>query len=761
MNQRLISLGLWHTLAALAASDPGVPVAARRYLAGYLRSSDPWACAARGAAPPDPGADETSGQQRPPVNFGMDVPAEPTLLEALRRARTVGAAGVVSPASLAYAVAEVDGELFFDELAAAVDGVEPGASEASTQGERAGSGDPGRCREVSSLPDPDAGRYAPSSGHRLAFSVDGSSVTVDLPDMPPPADETVVVGRGPEVDHLRRVLGKFFRHNAIVTGPRGVGKSAFMREFVRATLERGLPGAEGRADVRAVWAPVAEMMQSEAEAVPTEPGAVEPFPVPLSVVVDFVLTGPHALVVFDSVDDYYSQVARLAHLDADRTTRYVAAVAEDSYRIWYSDEDRLLQTADVLRLPPANEHELAQILRQHAERVVVQHSVDLDADRLTLVIDSLVRVIRNQPDIRVYMDALDHLIAVHPEALASRSSGELDAAIRTALANREVLDTGTTGQGAVLRATELRDELSRRVIGQEAAVSAVANVVTLCRNRLDLRPFRADGVFLFVGPSGVGKTELARALAIVLNGSEDGLMRLDMSEFTHESTVNRLIGSPPGYLGSDEPSILGQMVGRNPKGVLLLDEFEKAHPMVHRFFLQIFDVGRFSDNRGKVYLMSDVTIIATSNVGNADAAPSIGFASTSREEPAQIPWADLKRVFPVELLNRFDEIVPFRHLSRDVCRDIVVSILMPQATSRAEARLGSRIEVHERVVDALIDRGYDPAFGLRNIQRTLERLVIMPAIEAHGGAASIGKLVVDWRDGRTVVRAEQTGKEGS
>ncbi len=282
------------------------------------------------------------------------------------------------------------------------------------------------------------------------------------------------------------------------------------------------------------------------------------------------------------------------------------------------------------------------------------------------------------------------------------------------------------------RLMAMEEALKKRIVGQDAAVSAVARAVR--RSRVGLKePGRPVGSFLFLGPTGVGKTELCRALAQVLFGDETAMIRLDMSEYMEKQAVSKLIGSPPGYVGYDEGGQLTEKVRRRPYSVVLLDEIEKADEDVWSLLLQVLEDGRLTDAKGRTADFRNCVIVMTSNIGAksiTDRAP-LGFLETSEsaeQENARIEkavLAELRRTFRPEFLNRIDETVVFRQLEKDqvIC---VAEKLLGQIGQRLE-ELGIGMECSPQAVELLAERGYDRAYGARPLRRVIRGLVEDPA----------------------------------
>jgi ATP-dependent Clp protease ATP-binding subunit ClpC len=277
----------------------------------------------------------------------------------------------------------------------------------------------------------------------------------------------------------------------------------------------------------------------------------------------------------------------------------------------------------------------------------------------------------------------------------------------------------------------MEEELHRRIVGQEQAVRAVSQAIR--RTRAGLKdPKRPSGSFIFLGPSGVGKTELAKTLAEFLFGDEHALIQLDMSEYMEKHTVSRLVGSPPGYVGYDEGGQLTEAVRRKPFSVVLFDEIEKAHPDVFNALLQILEDGRLTDAQGRTVDFKNTVIIMTSNLGTADLRrASIGFAKADEtvtyEKMKEKVTEELKRHFRPEFLNRIDEVIVFAELTRDEVKAIV-DLLIRRVAQQLEHQ-GIGLELTDAAKDLLARKGYDPTLGARPLRRAIQRLVEDPLSE--------------------------------
>jgi len=280
------------------------------------------------------------------------------------------------------------------------------------------------------------------------------------------------------------------------------------------------------------------------------------------------------------------------------------------------------------------------------------------------------------------------------------------------------------------RLIRMEEELHKRVIGQEEAIVAVSKSIRRARAGIK-DPKRPTGSFIFLGPSGVGKTELARTLAEFLFGDEDALIQVDMSEYMEKHSVSRLVGSPPGYIGYDEGGQLTEAVRRKPYSVVLMDEIEKAHPDVFNILLQILEEGKLTDAQGRRVDFRNTIVIMTSNIGAGSISKnqSFGFSvgdesGLSYEEMKSRVMGELKKVFRPELLNRIDEIIVFHKLSKDEIKTIIDLMLKRLREQMATHEVA--VELTEEAKELLVDKGYDPAMGARPLRRAIQRFIEDP-----------------------------------
>ena len=311
------------------------------------------------------------------------------------------------------------------------------------------------------------------------------------------------------------------------------------------------------------------------------------------------------------------------------------------------------------------------------------------------------------------------------------------------------------------RLLDLEEVLHEKVVGQEQAVEAVSNAVR--RARVGLKdPKKPVGTFIFVGPTGVGKTYLAKALAETLFGDEESMIRIDMSEYMEKHSVSRLVGSPPGYVGYDEGGQLTEAVRRKPYSVVLFDEIEKAHPDVFNILLQILDDGRLTDSKGRTVDFKNTVIIMTSNVGATTIKKQnvLGFSIGTQEDKEEYEkmkesiMEELKRTFRPEFLNRIDEVIVFHSLKEEDVRKIV-SIMIKDLEKRMK-KLNINIKVTDKIIDHISREGFDPVYGARPLERTITKMIEDQLAEEilKGKVSKEDNILIDFKDDKLIFDKE-------
>ncbi len=556
-----------------------------------------------------------------------------------------------------------------------------------------------------------------------------------------------LIGRRAEMLKITQVLLQSRKNNLILVGEPGVGKTGIVEGFAQLLAEGKLPNALGRPAV-------IEISLTSLVAGTKYRGEFEER---LEAVVREASLGPKPILFIDEIHLLLGAGSASGSMDAANilkpalargAIRVIGATTIREYRQTIEKDGALERRFQAVRIEEPSVDEAVAILLALRPRLEAHHGVVLEEAALRAAVEWSIRYL---PDFRLPDKALDLVDQACAAArfqtftpgkrAASTAIGRDE--IAAAVAARCGIPVGTLTADDGVRLMALEGELGKRVMGQPEAISAVAEAVRLARAGLK-KANRPVGVFLFVGPSGTGKTELAKALAENLFHDERRLIRFDMSEFMEEHSVAKLIGSPPGYVGHDEGGQLSDAIRTHPYSVVLFDEIEKAHPRVLDLFLQIFDEGTLTDAQGRKCDFRESVIILTSNLGTGGTAPKpfIGFAVGKEEHKqdacAPVQEAIRKHLRP-ELVNRLTKVVHFKPLGIETAREILGK-LMIDFNKRLTDR-GVTVELDESVKGLILADGFSEEYGARNLERVVDRMLGTLIAEALLG----GEITTDTR----------------
>lgn len=568
-----------------------------------------------------------------------------------------------------------------------------------------------------------------------------------------------VVGREREISRVIQILSRRTKNNPVLVGEPGVGKTAVAEGLARRVARGEVP--DTLKNRRIVTLDLASMLAGTKYRGDFEDR--------VKCIIKEVQRAGDVIVFIDELHTIVGAGSAEGAIDAANILKpalgrgeiqVIGATTPEEYRKHIEKDAALERRFQPVDVPEPDEACCVRMLRALRGSLETHHGLQITDEAISAAVRLSVRYIcdRFLPDKAI--DLLDEA--------ASHVRLESDPQARQTVEASDVADVVSAWTGVPAsaisepeseRLLRLEEALHRRVIGQDEAVSAVARAIR--RGRVGLSdPRRPMGSFIFLGPTGVGKTELCRALAEAVYGDRDALIRLDMSEYMEKHAVSKLIGSPPGYVGYGEGGQLTERVRRRPWSVVLFDEIEKAHEDVYNLLLQIMEDGRLTDSAGRRADFRSTIVVMTSNIGAkaiTEDRPALGFSGAPRDGDGAVKeavMAELRRTFRPEFLNRVDGTIVFRRLSREDVRQIARG--MTEAVCGRMRELGVELRVTDEALDLLAERGFDPAYGARPLRRQISALLEDPAADAilTGRAAPGDRLIATACGGEIVLEKE-------
>ena len=564
-----------------------------------------------------------------------------------------------------------------------------------------------------------------------------------------------VVGREREISRVIQILSRRTKNNPVLVGEPGVGKTAVAEALARRVARGEVP--DTLKNRRIVTLDLASMLAGTKYRGDFEDR--------VKCIIKEVQRAGDVIVFIDELHTIVGAGSAEGAIDAANILKpalgrgeiqVIGATTPEEYRKHIEKDAALERRFQPVNVPEPDSECCERMLCALRGSLEAHHGLKITDEAITAAVRLSTRYIcdRYLPDKAI--DLLDEAASrVRVEGSAARSRVEATDVADVVSAWTGVPASSIT-QSESERLLHLEEALHRRVVGQDEAVSAVARAIR--RGRVGLSdPRRPLGSFLFLGPTGVGKTELCRALAEAVYGDEDALIRFDMSEYMEKHAVSKLIGSPPGYVGYGEGGQLTERVRRRPWSVVLFDEIEKAHEDVYNLLLQIMEDGRLTDSEGRRADFRSTIVVMTSNVGAkaiTENRPALGFSASARDGDGAVREAvmsELRQTFRPEFLNRVDDAIVFRRLTPEDVRRIARG--MTGAVCERMRALGVQLEVADAALNLLAERGFDPAYGARPLRRCICTDLEDPAADALlNGTVSPGDLLVaDARDGKLVL----------
>jgi ATP-dependent Clp protease ATP-binding subunit ClpA len=540
--------------------------------------------------------------------------------------------------------------------------------------------------------------------------------------------------RDGELSTLAEILCCLRKRNALVTGEPGVGKSALILELARRIMAEEV--APDLLDKRIYQLNVAALVAGARFRGQYEERLLD--------LVAALRGKAEAILYIDDIHTFFNSSSnRSGNLDASHVFKPALALGEiqmigvtsnEHYRLNLVSDPAIQRSFQLVRLNEPDDEQARLMLAVAVRDLENYHDVAIPTEAVNTALELSKVFIRDRalPDKAIGL--LDHACVLARENPADTSgaprAGVGRGEIVQAVAKRTSVPAEKIAAHAALRFLQLETVLKEQIIGQDKALETVGRVLRVSRMKLQLKPERPDGVFLFAGPTGVGKTELALALTEFLFGDREKMLRIDMSEFMEHISTSKLIGIAPGYVGYNDKNQLTDKVRQEPYCLVLLDEIEKASPQVLNLFLQVFDTGRLTDSKGNTVYFDHTVFVLTSNLGTELYGRSqVGYGSGRKRMPAEVSRVEMMRAIksylPPEFINRLDALVFFNPLGEEEMAAIL-DLHVNAVKERVWREYRVALELDETARQTLLERGFDPEFGARELHRTLRRLLLDP-----------------------------------
>ncbi|MBO4625464.1 MAG: ATP-dependent Clp protease ATP-binding subunit [Bacteroidales bacterium] len=540
-----------------------------------------------------------------------------------------------------------------------------------------------------------------------------------------------VVGRDSEISRVIEILGRRKKNNPMLIGEPGVGKSAIVEGIAQKIAHGDMSAALAKKRI----------LSLDIASVVAGTKYRGDFEKRLKTIIKEASENPDLILFIDEFHTIVGAGGASGSLDAANMLKPALARGEfqcigattlDEFTKIVEKDGALDRRFQKIVVEPTGVQQSIEILRQLRPKYEEFHGLKYSDEAVEAAVRLTDRYITDKSLPDKAIDAFDEAGSMVRLSTGKKNNEVSAEDIATVVSKMTGIPVNKVAESEGNRIVKMRTRLKGRIIGQDEAIETVVRAIQ--RNRAGLKdPNRPIGTFLFFGPTGVGKTQLARSLAEYLFDSEENLIRIDMSEYMEKFSVSRLIGAPPGYVGYEEGGQLSERVRRKPYAVVLLDEIEKAHPDIFNLLLQVMDEGRLTDSNGRTVDFKNTIVIMTSNVGSRevqDYGSGIGFATAGKKvevDRRSVVEKAVRKAFPPEFINRVDEQVYFNSLSRETLEEIIDIELKDLRERALEA--GYKLTITPAAKRLVADAGYDPAYGARPLKRAVMRYVEDPVSE--------------------------------